>query len=95
MIDKTNELETCEACGVSAEMGFIIKEGDDIANVFITAPSQEEAVQELNKFVVLANEVNERVTVQSAYVDGKLNANIQFECSAEKLIFELRSRSIR
>ena len=37
MMNKTTEkAEVCEACGCAGEMGFIIKEGDDIAEALYT-----------------------------------------------------------
>nr|WP_086939980.1 DUF406 family protein [Thaumasiovibrio occultus] len=95
MSDQTTQYEACEACGVSAEMGFVIKEGDDVASVTITAPDQTAAQGELEKYLELAKEVNAAFTYQAAdFAEGKLEVLVKFECSAEKLIFELRSRSI-
>ncbi|WP_087021157.1 DUF406 family protein [Thaumasiovibrio subtropicus] len=95
MSEIDNQYQTCEACGVSAEMGFVIKAGDDVATVTVMAENEAQAKVELDKYLQLATEVNSRFKAESAaYTDGKQETRIQFECSAEKLIFELRSRSI-
>ncbi len=95
MSELDTQYQTCEACGVSAEMGFIIKENDDVATVTVLAADAESANVELNKYLMLAKEVNANFKHESsAFNDGKQETRVQFECSAEKLIFELRSRSV-
>lgn len=91
------ENEVCEACGVAGEMGFIIKEGDDIAEVTIIADNQTLLQQELDKYIQLAKEVCANVeheVLPMADDAQKLHARFKFEVSAEKLIFELKSRSL-
>jgi len=97
MSNEELDYQTCEACGVSAEMGFIIKEGDDVAEVHIFANGKAALEAELNNYLALAKEVNANFKHEvSPLTDDSqaLTARIQFECSAEKLIFELKSRSI-
>ncbi|HIF9214141.1 TPA: YfcZ/YiiS family protein [Photobacterium damselae] len=97
MTQDVQEYQTCEACGVSAEMGFIIKENDDVADVTIFANGKAALEAELANYLALAKEVNENFKFEVSPVEEnstELTARIQFECSAEKLIFELRSRSI-
>ncbi len=91
------ENEVCEACGCSAEMGFIIKEGDEVADVKITATSKELLEAELAKYIELAKTVSAAVEYETTPVDENstnLEARFKFEVSAEKLIFELKSRSL-
>ncbi|MGL6258747.1 YfcZ/YiiS family protein [Vibrio sp. WXL103] len=91
------EAQVCEACGCAGEMGFIIKEGDDVAEVSIFAPSEAALEAELAKYVELAKQVNENVKFESALAEGsstELSARFQFEVSAEKLIFELKTRAL-
>lgn len=91
------EYQVCEACGVSGELGFIIKENDDTADVQIFAQGKVALEVELANYLALAKEVNANYKVETTPVDEnstELTARIQFECSAEKLIFELRSRSL-
>ena len=62
MMNKTTEkAEVCEACGCAGEMGFIIKEGDDIAEVVIHAEHKKALETELEKYVALAFEVSKEV----------------------------------
>ncbi|CAM4198570.1 YfcZ/YiiS family protein [Vibrio agarivorans] len=95
----TNEVENqvCEACGCAGEMGFIIKEGDDVSEVSIFAPTKAALEAELAKYVALAKEVCTAVKFESSDIaddSTELTARFQFEVSAEKLIFELKSRSL-
>ncbi len=94
--DQVNN-DVCEACGCAGEMGFIIKEGDDVAEVSVFAPTEEQRVQELEKYIVLAKQVCANVEYETSTENAEsnqLNARFKFEVSAEKLIFELKSRSI-
>lgn len=94
---ETSENEVCEACGCSAEMGFIIKEGDDVAEVTIFAQGKEVLLAQLEPYLKLAARVNPNYEHQIDDLsedENKLTARIKFECSAEKLIFELQSRSL-
>lgn len=91
------EGELCEACGVSAEVGFIISEGDEVAEISLFGESKQALEQELEKYVSLAKEVNANVELDiGAMADSakELHARFKFEVSAEKLIFELKTRSI-
>ncbi|WED24334.1 DUF406 family protein [Vibrio sp. JC009] len=91
------ENEICEACGVSAEMGFIIKEGDDVAEVSLFAESKEALLAEFAKYEALAKEVNSDAQIEVGALDDdakELHARIKFDVSAEKLIYELKTRSL-
>lgn len=97
MTNETQEYQTCEACGVSAEMGFIIKEGDDVAEVKIFGGNKAALESELDKYLALAKEVNANFKHEVSPLSEEsteLTARIQFECSAEKLIYELKTRSL-
>ncbi|WP_417878926.1 DUF406 family protein [Vibrio sp.] len=96
-LEVSAENEVCEACGCSAEMGFIIKEGDDVAEVTILAQGKETLMAQLQPYLQLAERVNSNYQsdIENVADDAtQLTARIQFECSAEKLIFELQSRSL-
>lgn len=98
MSDESCEVnEVCEACGCSAEMGFFIKEGDEVAEVTIYANDKDQLQGELDKYVALAKEVCAAAEFESTPIEEgttELNARFKFEVSAEKLIFELKSRSL-
>ncbi len=98
MSNTYEEPEVCEACGVSGEMGFIIKEGDDVAEVYIFADGKEALEAELARYIELAQTVSSNVQHEVSEIEDdsqELTARFQFEVSAEKLIFELKSRSLR
>lgn len=92
--DQTPANQPCDACGCSAEMGFIIKEGDDVATVFVKADDANVRQSRFNDYLALAKEVNPKVVHQVNEEGSELEGRLQFECSAEKLIFELKSRSL-
>jgi len=93
----TEPEQVCEACGCAGEMGFIIKEGDDVAEVSIFAEGKTLLEAELNKYVDLAKQVCAAVEYEVSPIDedsSELTARFKFEVSAEKLIFELKTRSL-
>ncbi|UJF16844.1 YfcZ/YiiS family protein [Vibrio sp. SS-MA-C1-2] len=94
----TDQVEApCEACGCAGEMGFIIKAGDEVATVTIFANGANVLLAELEQYLAIAREVNANMEYEATAVDEnstQLDARIQFECSAEKIIFELKSRSL-
>lgn len=91
------ENQVCEACGCAGEMGFIIKEGDDVADVTIFAETKAALEAEFAKYIELATQVCADVeyNVSELTEESKeLTARFKFEVSAEKLIFELKTRSL-
>ncbi|NOH61112.1 YfcZ/YiiS family protein [Vibrio sp. RE88] len=97
MSTEREQADVCEACGCAGEMGFIIKEGDDVAEVTIFAQGKALLEAELNKYVELAEQVCEGVQYEMSAIEEdatELTARFKFEVSAEKLIFELKTRSL-
>ncbi|KJY82830.1 hypothetical protein TW81_11495 [Vibrio galatheae] len=93
----TEPEQVCEACGCAGEIGFIIKEGDDVAEVSIFAAGKTLLEAELNKYIEMAKQVCANVEYEISPVtedSTELTARFKFEVSAEKLIFELKSRSL-
>ena len=91
------ENEVCEACGCAGQMGYVIGEGDEVAEVSIFGESKTLLLSEFDKYVALAQQVNKNVEHEISPLadDAKeLHARFKFEVSAEKIIFELRSRSL-
>ena len=90
--------ETCEACGCVAEIGTIINEGDDTVKLSVEAENEASALARLEQFTALAREICDEVTVahetQSDAGGVQVNASLTFSCTAEKIIFEMRSRAI-
>ena len=96
----TTEVEQnvpCDECGCSAEMGFIIKEGDDVAEVSVFADNKGQLEAEFANYLSLAKEVCAEVehSIQITENEKELHAQLKFSCSAEKLIYELKTRSLR
>jgi uncharacterized protein YfcZ (UPF0381/DUF406 family) len=90
--------EVCEACGCAGEIGFIINEGDDVSEITIFANDAESLKAELDKYIELAKEVNAKVEYEVSDITESTEqviARFKFEVSAEKLIFELKTRSLR
>ncbi|MEK6242367.1 MAG: YfcZ/YiiS family protein, partial [Escherichia coli] len=81
----------------AGEMGYIIREGDDVAVVSIFAESLEQLNAELDKYLAVAKQVNENVQYEVLPLADnakEMHARFKFEVSAEKLIFELKTRSL-
>ena len=98
-VDEKVELnETCDSCGCFAEIGTIIGEGDDVMELVIEAAAEADARAKLAAYEALAKQVTAEAVIDSElflFVDGViLKARLQFTCTAEKLIFEMRARSI-
>ncbi len=58
---KENQTDACDACGVSAEIGYIISEGDDVAEVTIEATSPEALKARFEQYLELAKSINPAV----------------------------------
>ena len=98
-VDEKVELnETCDSCGCFAEIGTIIGEGDDVMELVIEAAAEADARAKLAAYEALAKQVTAEAVIDSELTQGAdgviLKARLQFTCTAEKLIFELRARSI-
>ncbi|PJG60443.1 YfcZ/YiiS family protein [Aeromonas cavernicola] len=96
--DKVELNETCDSCGCFAEIGTIIGEGDDVMELVIEAASEADARLKLASYEALAKQVTAEATVSSEVAQSAagvtLKALLQFTCTAEKLIFEMRARAI-
>ncbi|MDO2949040.1 YfcZ/YiiS family protein [Aeromonas simiae] len=90
--------ETCDACGCYAEIGTIIGEGDDVLDLEVSAASEADARAKLAEYRALAAQVSPESRIQEQLEQAEqgviLKARIQFSCTAEKLIFEMRARSL-
>ena len=89
--------DVCEACGCAGEIGFIIKEGDEVAEVKVYGSSKALIEAEFAKYVELAKQVSATVEHDVTPINDdstELTARFKFEVSAEKLIFELKTRSL-
>ncbi|WP_337239758.1 DUF406 family protein, partial [Vibrio cholerae] len=83
--------------GCAGEIGFIIKEGDEVADVTVFAQTKTELESELQKYIELAKSVCADVEFNVTEITEESNqatARFIFEVSAENLIFELKTRSL-
>lgn len=90
--------DICDSCGSMAEIGTIIGEGDEVMELVIEAAAEADARAKLAAYEALAKQVTAEAEVSSELSQGAdgviLKARLQFTCTAEKLIFEMRARSI-
>lgn len=85
----------CEACGCAGEIGYLIKEGDHVADVFIEGLDKVALDGLLNQYKIMALDVNPKVEETIVSQDSnKTHVQYSFEVSAEKLIFELKTRAL-
>ncbi len=95
--EKGDRYVECTECGATAEIGTVIKAGDDVYTGQIEAASPE-ALQELyEKCLKLANSICDEL--QTQYEDNEAGINrkytFKFTCTAEKMIYEMRVRNIK
>ena len=86
--------DVCEACGCAGEIGFIIKEGDEVAEVTVCGNSKALIETELAKYVELAKQVSSNVEFEASEMTEEstgLKARFKFEVSAEKLNSEVKT----
>ena len=90
--------ETCDSCGCIAEIGTIIGEDVDVMELVVEAAAEADARAKLAAYEALAKQVTAEAVIDSELTQGAdgviLKARLQFTCTAEKLIFEMRARSI-
>lgn len=91
--NNTNESDVCESCGTIVELGSVITE-DDIVLVLPFDGTDEAGVAKLaQKYIDAAKARFETVEVNkvaSSTEQGfSCNVTLKFECTAEKLIFEM------
>lgn len=91
--------EVCEACGCLAEVGTIIREGDDVVTVPVEGSDEADARARQARYLEIAKMACPDVKMQDELTQvGSgvvLNTVFEFTCTAEKMIFELRARSVR
>lgn len=98
MTVKEQVQEACESCGSYAEVGTIIGEGDETVLVPIEGDDEADARTRLARYEAVAREVCPELKVATeleTQTQGVvLNAWFEFTCTAERLIFEMRARTL-
>jgi len=89
------DLRSVWLCGRS---GTIIGEGDEILHFTVAAANEADAKARVAPFEALAKEICGEVKVATVSRNVgetvELDVSLQFTCTAEKLIFEMRSRAL-
>ena len=94
----TQEADVCEACGTIVELGSVIAEDDTVLVLPFAGPDKSSVEALADKYITAAKNRFETVEVSVVFeevnntVESKVS--LQFECTAEKLIFEMGMSSI-
>lgn len=91
--------EVCEACGCLAEVGTIIREGDETVVIPVEGNDEADARARQARYLDVAKMACPGVKMQDELQQTSsgvvLQTVFEFTCTAEKMIFELRARSVR
>jgi len=94
----TQEADVCEACGTIVELGSVIAEDDTVLVLPFTGPDKTSVEALADKYITAAKNRFETVEVSVTFeeVNNAIESKVslKFECTAEKLIFEMGMSSI-
>ena len=87
----------CTECGAAAEIGTVIRAGDDVYSGTITSDEPLSTESMYKKCQALAEDICSDVKAEFSDEDsGKVRKyTFAFTCTAEKMIFEMRLRNLR
>jgi len=91
--NQNTEADVCDACGTIVELGSVIVEDDTLLVLPFIGADQASVDTLTEKYISAAKQRFPEVVVSVEYqetaeqVEGKLS--LQFECTAEKLIYEM------
>lgn len=92
--NNSDETDVCEACGTIVELGSVITEDD--TELLLPFSGDEEAVALLvKKYSEAAKARFSTVEVNVEKKNSGVELSLRFECTAEKLIFEMGLSSIK
>ena len=90
---QVQENEVCEACGTIVELGSVITEDDTQLVLPFSGPTKESVEALAEKYIKAAKARFETVEITVDYKEVgstiESEVTLQFECTAEKLIFEM------
>jgi len=90
---QTTENDVCDACGTIVELGSVIAEGDTVLVLPFTGADKTSVKALTEKYITAAKTRFPDVITDIEYqeVDGTVQGKLtlQFDCTAEKLIFEM------
>lgn len=96
--NKANDNDVCESCGTIVELGSVIAE-DDIVLVLPFQGADQAGVNKLaQKYIDAAKARFETVEIEKTESTAEqvfsIEVTLKFECTAEKLIFEMGMSAI-
>ncbi|MCP4322342.1 MAG: DUF406 family protein [Psychromonas sp.] len=95
---KSTEADVCEACGTIVELGSVITEGDTVLVLPFEGTIQSEVQQLAQKYIDAAKARFATVEVKQEELPSEqgfaCKITLTFECTAEKLIFEMGASAI-
>lgn len=93
MSEDQNTNDVCEACGTIVELGSVIAEDDNVLVLPFAGESKEAVAQLAQKYIDAAQARFPEVVVateESSNGEGEqISLTLTFDCTAEKLIFEM------
>ena len=94
----TQEADVCEACGTIVELGSVISENDTLLVLPFNGPNKASVEALAEKYIKAAKNRFETVEVSVTFeeVNNTVESKVvlQFDCTAEKLIFEMGMSAI-
>jgi len=97
--NNNNESDVCEACGTIVELGSVIAEDDTVLALPFEGADQVGVNKLAQKYIDAAKARFETVEVEKAEsTTGQgtsITVTLKFECTAEKLIFEMGLSAIK
>ena len=98
MSQDKNVNDVCEACGTIVELGSVIAEDDTVLVLPFTGKDKASVEQLAQKYIDAAKARYTTVEVSTQENSDEIGVHIEvslrFECTAEKLIFEMNLSSI-
>ncbi|WP_051368452.1 DUF406 family protein [Psychromonas sp. SP041] len=91
--NQVQENEVCEACGTIVELGSVIREDDTQLVLPFSGPTKESVEALADKYIKAAKARFDTVDISVDFkeIESAIESKVtlQFECTAEKLIFEM------
>ena len=97
--NNTNEVDVCEACGTIVELGSVINDDDCVLSLPFSGSDKKSVTDLVQKYIDAAKQRFPEViiaTEESCDKEGEhCQLSLTFDCTAEKLIFEMALSTIK
>ena len=97
--NNTNEADVCEACGTIVELGSVINDGDCVLSLPFSGSDRKSVTDLAQKYIDEAKQRFPEViiaTKENSDSEGEhCQLTLTFDCTAEKLIFEMALSTIQ